>query len=134
MNIVLDANAVIAYLNDETGGDVVDAILLDESNLCYMHSINACEVYYDFVRRADSVTACAAIDSMIAAGVVIIEDMDAEIWKRAGEYKADLRRISLADCFCAALANRLEAEMLTADHSELDIVKERGLCKVRFIR
>lgn len=48
MNIILDACAVIAFLRDEAGADVVRETLLNEDNTCMIHLINLCEVYYDF--------------------------------------------------------------------------------------
>ncbi len=43
MEYVFDACAMIAYLNGEIGGDVVDRMLRDGRNSCYAHSINLCE-------------------------------------------------------------------------------------------
>ena len=43
MTVVLDACAVLAYLDDEDGADLVEDILANET--CYMHSVNICEVF-----------------------------------------------------------------------------------------
>jgi len=51
----------------------------------------------------------AVLRDLEDAGIVEREDMDRDFWRQAGKLKADYRRISLADCFCAALANRLDA-------------------------
>ena len=59
--------------------------------------------------------------------------MDEELWQDAGRLKADYRRISIADCFCAALANRIGGEVITADR-EYEPLKNDGECKIRFIR
>ena len=134
MNLVMDANALIAYLDNEEGADVVEALLTDPANTCYAHAVNICEVYYDFVRRADATTAWAFIERLAEAGVTIREDMDAEFWRRAGQHKAEIVRVSLADCFCLTLAHRLNAQLATADHHEFDKVAESGICDIRFIR
>ena len=42
----LDACAMIAYLQGEVGGSVVQSLLADPSTTCYAHSVNLCEVFY----------------------------------------------------------------------------------------
>ena len=53
MTFVFDACSLIAYLRDEEGADAVEALLLDRYNICLMHAVNLCEVYYDFLRVSD---------------------------------------------------------------------------------
>jgi hypothetical protein len=48
--------------------------------------------------------------------------------------KANLRRVSLADCFAIELAARLRATILTADHHEFDVLAEQSEYAIRFIR
>ena len=50
MNIILDACAVIAFFRDETGAENVENLLFNSDNYCLIHTINLCEVYYDFYR------------------------------------------------------------------------------------
>jgi predicted nucleic acid-binding protein len=92
------------------------------------------EVYYDFYRQAGKQGADLAIASVDQAGVILREDMDPAFWEDAGAIKADHRRISIADCFCIALARRVGGEVVTGDHHELDRIVPLGLCPVRFIR
>lgn len=49
MKVVLDASAIVAAINGETGGDVVTDMLADPDTECYAHAFNLCEVYYHFV-------------------------------------------------------------------------------------
>jgi uncharacterized protein len=51
---VIDACALIAYLNGETGADAIDDLLRQSRNgeaELYASSINIYEVYYDCLRR-----------------------------------------------------------------------------------
>lgn len=66
----------------------------------------------------------------------MIEDSDlsAFVWRAAGELKATLRRVSLADCFAIELAVRLRAMILTADHHEFDALAENSEFAIKFIR
>jgi len=134
MIYVLDAGALIAFLKNETGADIVRNTLLDQSNACLAHALNMCEVYYDVLREHGEPKAQAVIDGLLSLGIELRDDLDAEIWKEAGKLKAEYRRISLADCFCIVLANRLRAEVVTTDHHEFDALAESGVCRVRFIR
>ena len=44
-NQVLDASALVAYVNSEPGGHAGDAMVTDPDALCYAHAVNLCEVY-----------------------------------------------------------------------------------------
>jgi PIN domain nuclease of toxin-antitoxin system len=48
MIYVLDACAMIALLLREPGEEVVWAHLLEKDATCFAHSVNLCEVFYDF--------------------------------------------------------------------------------------
>ena len=133
MNLVFDANALIAYLEDEPGAELVEGLLTNPANVGFVHSINLCEVYYGARREYGEQPARAAIAELRKAGLSVREDMDEELWLEAGRLKSDHRKISLADCFCAALANRIGGEVVTADR-EYDPLNNAGACKVRFIR
>lgn len=134
MNLVFDSSALIAYLHDEDGADVTEELLLDRGNACFVHSVNLCEVYYEARRRGGEETAQATLIVLRRAGLVPREDLDEDLWQRAGQIKADYRRVSLADCFCVTLANRLGAEVVAGDRHELSALANAGMCKVRFIR
>lgn len=103
MNHVLDACAMVAYTEGERGGSVVASLLSDPAAVCYAHSVNLCEVYYQGIRRSDPRTARAAITSLYRDGVIERRDMSRRFWQRVGGHKAR-GRISLADCICIALA------------------------------
>jgi predicted nucleic acid-binding protein len=130
---VLDACAMIAYLKGEQGGATVDRLLQDRRNTCYAHAINLCEVYYDFIRRADETTAEQVIADLAANGVAERGDLDPAIWRYAGKLKAG-RRLSLADAIGLALAQRLGAEFVTSDHHEFDALASAGISPILFIR
>jgi PIN domain nuclease of toxin-antitoxin system len=133
MKYVLDACTLIAFLRGEAGSDVIEAILLDEENTCLVHAVNLCEVYYDFLRGSDEKTAQEAIKDIGNIGVITREDMDISLWQEAGKVKAR-GKVSLADCFAIALANREQVEVVTSDHNEFEPIANGGICKVKFFR
>src|SRR5215216_5199340 len=114
---------MIAYLRGESGADTVESRLEDDSELCVAHAVNLCEVYYKALERAGEAGANFAIQDLKDVGLVIRQDLDEAFWRAVGACKASLKNsIPLADCFVVALANRLEAEAVTADHPDFDLV------------
>ena len=103
MNYVLEACAMIAFLRGEPGKDVVRETLRDPSNHCFAHAINFCEVYYNFVRTADTRTARAALRDLSAVGIAGRRDMGRSFWMEVGRLKGTIQKISLADCVAIAL-------------------------------
>ncbi len=101
---------------------------------CVAHVLNLCEVFYDFHRASGQDVALDAVRDLARIGVAESAEMSTEFWQAAGAIKAIHRRVSLADCFAIALANRLGATILTADHHEFDALAGRGVCAVEFIR
>ena len=131
--VILDACAVIAYLRNEEGTDIVGNALMSEK--CYIHAINICEVYKDCLSRGeDRSEADQLLDDLFSAGLTVCEDMDSEFWKDAAELKASTRRISYADCIGLRLTNRLKGIFLTSDHHELDPLAKNDIYPIKFIR
>lgn len=124
---------MIAYLNSEPWAAIVDGMLKDTTEQCFAHSINLCEVYYDVLRAADELTADHAIQDLLDAGVIERNEMDQALWREAGKIKSR-GRISIADAFCAALAQRLGVEAVTSDRREFEPLERAGVCLVKFIR
>jgi len=130
---VLDACAMIAYLNNEPGADVVEAALVDPANQCLAHAINLCEVFYQFHRAGGAQAAADAISDLRQMNVIERGDLDEGFWTEAGKLKAQYRA-SIAD-FCAiTLTNRVGGTLLTSDHHELDAIAAAGVCSITFIR
>jgi len=130
---ILDANAMIAYLRDESGADVIEWVLLDKNIRVFAHSINLCEVYYDTIRFSNEVAAEKAVKNLSDLGVIERTDFDQAFWKQVARFKANYKA-SLADLCGIVLANKLNGSFLTTDHHELDKVAADGICKIQFIR
>lgn len=134
MRFVMDSSSLIALLRDEAGAEMVADILSGADNSCAVHAVNMCEVFYEFRRSGDESVAQRVVHDLISTGLAVHGDMDTEMWQAAGRLKADVRRVSLADCFCLALADREDAEVVSADHHEFDAIAQRGTHAIRFIR
>ncbi len=125
---------MIAFLRNERGANLVEERLAEPSNQCFAHSVNLCEVFYDFYRSGGQEIAGQALEDLARAGIVEVAKLDREFWQSAGKLKAVHRRVSLADCFLIALAQQLQAKVLTADHHEFDALLDQAVCTVEFIR
>jgi predicted nucleic acid-binding protein len=138
MPVVLDACALIAFLRGEQGSDVIESYFLDESLTCLAHAVNISEVYYIFARDGGEVVASQAMEDLRSTGLVVREEMDDALLRSVAFLKAKLMRggsqISLADCYAAALAQRVGATVVTSDHREFGPVADQGFCRVDFFR
>lgn len=110
MTAVLDASALLAYLQDEPGSDQVEAVL----PAAVISSVNWAEV----VQK--SIAAGAHVDGMgedlEALGLEILPftaeeaEIAARLWQQTRQYG-----LSLGDRACLGLGFRLKASVLTAD-------------------
>lgn len=133
MNLVYDACALIAYLEDEPGAGEVEELLANEANTGFVHAANLCEVFYHLRRSQGEDAALIGYAGILRLGVSVREDMDEPLWQHAARLKADYRRVSLADCICIALANRVDGEIVTCDRREIEPLVAAGACKALFI-
>jgi ribonuclease VapC len=113
---VLDSYAMMAYFEDEPGAERVAEILSDivSSRVKgYMSIINWGEIYYSTLRVQGEKNAEAVLDQ-IAKYPITIVDADRSLTYQAATFKGRFR-IAYADCYAAALANRLRATVVTGD-------------------
>lgn len=133
MDHAIDAGPMIALLSDETGSDIVERILLENPGECYAHVLNLAEVYYVTIRRNGKAAAEKALERLFDAGIISRSDSDDDFWKAAATFKAN-HPFALPDGFCLALAQRLNATVVTTDHAEFDPLIPIGYCPILFIR
>jgi PIN domain nuclease of toxin-antitoxin system len=129
----MDAGALIAFLDDEPGAEVVEDVLTEPGSTCYAHIFNLAEVYYIYFRRGGESMAEDAIQSLLEVGILVRNDSDTGYWKDAATLKGR-HAMSLPDAFCMALARRLGGTVITTDHAEFDPLVALGYCPIRFIR
>lgn len=82
----------------------------------FIHSINLCEVFYNLLRHQGAEEADQAMNDLAALGIM----------QRHG--------LALGDACGVALARRLDADFITADHPEMEPVQAAGLGGIIFIR
>lgn len=126
MTVVLDASALLAYLKDEPGGDVVEAVLAES----VMSSVNWAEVIQKSI--AAGVVVDGMLDDLQALGLVV-EPFTSEDGEVAGRLWLETRQygLSLGDRACLSLGMRLGVAVLTSDRVWLNLGLELDIRAVR---
>ena len=123
-SVVLDASAIIAFLQGEPGSEVVGQAL--HSQRCVVSAANQAEVIAKAMDRGAETEAIKTILADLAYSVLDIPVGDGE---QAGWIRGQTRSIglSLGDRLCLALAQRLKARVLTADRAWLGVSQTLSL-------
>jgi PIN domain nuclease of toxin-antitoxin system len=130
---VVDACALIAYLNDEDGADVIESLLSDTKEI-FMSVINLYEVCYDAARSTgNEQTTIEILETVRQLPIVVVWEISEELLKSAAKFKVKFK-VSLADSFALGLAAILDAAVVSADHHELDAVEQAGDASVLWFR
>ena len=114
--VVLDSFAVLAFLFGESGQDKVLMVLekaADTDSNLMIAAPNWAEVRY-IVERKVGLSEWLQVRARLLGLPLEIVPADQELSELAGELKV-VKKMSLADCFAAALAKREKAEIYTGD-------------------
>lgn len=132
MNSVLDAHALLAYLEREPGYkqvlDELNKSAQRQENLS-MSTVNWGEVYYIICREHGKEKADHIAEVIETLPVKLIP-VDVGLAKEAARIKAS-KRMSYADCFAAALAKTQKACLLTGDK---DFKEVEGEIKILWLK
>lgn len=113
---VLDSYAVLAYLFGEPGSEKVVSLLekaADSGKNAAIAAPNWAEVRYQVERKAGTSKWEQIRERLLGLPLEVVP-ADLHLAELAGEIKAH-RRMSLADCFAAALARERKADLYTGD-------------------
>lgn len=134
---IIDACAGIAYLKAEPGYQNLAALLTDTRNSVAMHSVNLCEVYYDFLRSDGQPAADAAHDTLVGL-VTILNDTAPDFLKRVARWKVGHacggHTLGIADAFAAATAEEYACPLVTIDHRDFDPVDQSKVIQIAWLR
>jgi ribonuclease VapC len=114
--IVLDSWSVLAYLEDEPAGQRVADLIAEaheDGVPIRMTVVNAGEVWYILAREASIADADQSISELRGLGIEFVE-VNWKLTHEAAGFKAKYK-MSYADCFAAALAKDLKADLVTGD-------------------
>lgn len=124
-DLVLDSYAILAYLENETGGEIVENVLEKADNgksKLWLTLVNWGEIYYSMYRSKGKQNAvkCTEIIDQLPINLV-------EINRNLAEKSAILKAkypIAYGDCFAAALAQIENCPILTGDPEFKLLTKE----------
>ena len=114
---VLDASAILAVLNSEPGGNLVEPLLGNAS----ISTVNYAEVASKLINSG--ATRKEVRDAIFGLGVDVV-DFDLALAERTGELRPLTRHrgLSLGDRACLALAERKGVPVVTTDRTWRDIL------------
>lgn len=124
-NSVLDSYAVLAYLFAESGHEKVVALLekaADSDKNVLIAAPNWAEIRYQIERKAGPSRWQEIREKLLGLPIEIVA-ADQKLAEIAGEIKSK-RRMSLADCFAAAVARDRRAELYTGDPEFREVQQE----------
>ena len=109
---VFDASAILAMVFNEPGADKVEALL--QGSAASISAVNLAEVVARLVERG---FALDHVDAICAGLRIEVVPLDTATAQRSGKLRAATRSLglSLGDRCCLALAQGLNAEVVTAD-------------------
>ena len=108
MTAVVDASAVLAWLQDEPGADAAEPMLMEG----VIGAANWSEVLQKSRQHGVEVS---AVSMLVASFGLQVEDIIAEDAERAAALWRRGSGLSLADRLCLALGMRLDVAVATAD-------------------
>jgi ribonuclease VapC len=113
---VLDTWTIIAYLQDEPAAEKIVSLIADahEQEIpLYMSVVNVCEVWYILAHEVSESDANSSVNDLRQLGIHF-QDTNWESAQEAARFKVK-GKMSLGDCFAAALAKELKADLVTGD-------------------
>jgi uncharacterized protein len=126
MHYIIDACALLAFLNDEEGADKIEDLFnqsVANDITVSMSIINLLEVYYGELRDKGADIAQIVLDIVQHYSIKIIDAISEQIFREAARLKAAYK-MSIADCIGLATAIELSGQFVSSDHSELEAVAE----------
>ena len=110
---VLDSFALLAFFQAETGGPHVRSLLTDTTTRTAIATVNLGEVAYRTEREFGFERVLDVLGKVVEFQIDVV-DVDRSLALMAARYKATYK-MSYADCIATALAQRLEASLVTDD-------------------
>ena len=129
---LLDSFALLAYLNQENGFEIVKSVLAKAQKsgiFLVMNEINIGESYYILFRKRGREKADYFLENILPGLPITTVSNDFQQVIDAARIKAEYS-LSFADCFAVATARREEATILTGDP---EFKKIEHLVKIEWI-
>ena len=113
---VLDANAVLSFVEDAAGAARIEQLLRDArrgSVALLMSVLNWGEIFYQSWQQRGEESARRMLDDLVRLPIELVP-VDASQVLKAGEFKV-VHKIPYVDCVAAALSDLRQATLVTSD-------------------
>ncbi len=133
---ILDSSALLAFLSNEEGADIVSEHIKNSSANeieLFVHSINCLEIFYKIYKRKGKKKSFEVLNAIQKLPIIIVKELSVNILKIAGEIKAN-NNLSLADSITVGLTKSIDGILLTSDHHELGPIQKQRIIKIKWIR
>jgi len=136
MSVCLDAFALLAWLQDESGADEVEGYLVrateEEDFRCYLSTINLGEIFYRLI-RIKGIEDAETFWQDVRSGVMPVQLVEAtrNRIREAARIKGK-HPIAYADAFAAQAAHETGVPLVTGD-PELKELEREGMISLRWI-
>ena len=113
---VLDANAVLSFVEDSAGAARIEQLLRDArrgSVALLMSVLNWGEIFYQSWQQRGEESARRMLDDLVRLPIELVP-VDASQVLKAGEFKV-VHKIPYVDCVAAALSDLRKATLVTSD-------------------
>ena len=123
---VFDANAIIAYIEDENGADFIENLFnkaTSDDITLFIHKLNLIEILYHTYRKSDRFKAMKVYEDIKSFPIYLISDISDNILLEACRLKANYK-LSLADSIGLATSIVYNGHFVTSDHHELEIIQK----------
>jgi uncharacterized protein with PIN domain len=132
MTLILDASAIVCWLDNEPGAERLAELVAADSDLL-IHGVNWVEVQYRTLRQSGA-RLQDAMAWLANCGAEVVRDLDDGLMAEAARLKAFHTPIALGDVFAVALAVQRGATLVSTDRSELEKIAQAGICQIEFLR
>lgn len=127
---VMDSYALIALYLNESGAGHVRSLLNQRRSQHWMTHVNLGEVFYKLVRERGEQTANEVLEDVTELPIRFV-DADRSLCLEAAAIKGRFP-LSYADCFAAALSQRVDGKIVTGD-LEFTRLEDIGLVNVEWL-
>jgi PIN domain nuclease of toxin-antitoxin system len=129
MTYVLDACALLAFLNDEPGAEAIEDLLNQsaaEESIVFMSIANLLEVFYGQLRKKGPEIAQVVLSVVNACSVTIIDTISDPVFYKAAHIKAGYK-CSLADAIGVGVAFDMSGIFVTSDGEMMPIDQQEPI-------
>ena len=136
MTFIFDASALIAYLNKESGSNVINDLLkkaVDGDVQIHMNIINLIEVHYANIRNLGKEQASVILEKILASPIKVVPVISDRIFHEASFLKSTYK-MSLGDCIGLATAIELSGQFVTSDHHEIESIAKDNPSLIFWLR